>query len=94
MAEPAFTLRLLSPDGTAEEHDTVAVVAPGEMGYLGILAHHAPLVTTLTHGRLVCHQPDGQTRQWTLSGGLLEVRDNVVTVLTSAATHAASATPS
>ena len=83
MAEPAFTLRLLSPDGTAEEHGTVAVVAPGEMGYLGILAHHAPLVTTLTHGRLVCHQPDGQTRQWTLAGGLLEVRQNVVTVLTS-----------
>ena len=94
MAEPAFTLRLLSPDGTAEEHDTVAVVAPGEMGYLGILAHHAPLVTTLTHGRLVCHQPDGQTRQWTLGGGLLEVRDNVVTVLTSAVTHTTSATPS
>ena len=92
MVEPAFTLRLLSPDGTAEEHDTVAVVAPGELGYLGILAHHAPLVTTLTRGNLVCHQPDGQMRQWTLSGGLLEVRDNIVTVLTSTATHAASAT--
>ena len=94
MAAPSFTLRLLSPEGTAEEHDAVAVVAPGEMGYLGILAHHAPLVTTLTRGNLVCHQPDSQMRQWALSGGLLEVRDNIVTVLTSAATHAASATPS
>ena len=83
MAEPTFTLKLLTPDGTTEEHTTVAVVAPGEMGYLGILANHAPLVTTLATGRLVCHQPDGPTRQWTISGGLLEVRQNLVTVLTT-----------
>ena len=83
MAEPAFTLRLLAPDGTKEDFEAVAVTAPGEMGYLGILAHHAPLVTTLAEGRLVCRQPDGQARQWSISGGLLEVRDNLVTVLTT-----------
>ena len=83
MAEPTFTLRLLAPDGTTEDFATVAVTAPGEMGYLGILAHHAPLVTTLTAGRLVCRQPDDRLRQWVISGGLLEVRDNLVTVLTA-----------
>ena len=83
MAEPTFMLKLVLPDGTMEEHVTTAVVAPGEMGYLGILAHHAPLVTTLAVGRLVCRQPDGQARQWSIDGGLLEVRDELVTVLTT-----------
>ncbi len=89
MAEPTFTLRLLAPDGTTEEFETVAVTAPGELGYLGILAHHAPLVTTLAAGRLLCRQPDGHMRQWLIDGGLLEVRDNLVTVLTTGA-HAAA----
>ena len=84
MAEPTFTLRLLSPDGTTEEHDTVAVVAPGEMGYLGILAHHAPLVTTLAAGRLVWRGPDQQSHQREVPGGLLEVRKNIVTIMTGA----------
>ena len=84
MAEPAFTLKLLAPDGSTEEHAVVSVTAPGELGHLGILAHHAPLVTTLAPGRLVWRAPDGQSQQQEIHGGLLEVRDNVVTVLTSA----------
>ena len=88
MAEPTFTLRLLAADGTTEEYDTVAVVAPGEMGYLGILAHHAPLVTTLAPGRLVWRGPDEQSHQQEITGGLLEVRQDRVTVLTASPTAA------
>ena len=83
MAEPAFTLRLLAPDGTTEEHDVVSVTAPGELGYLGILAHHAPLVTTLARGRLIWRGPDGQSHHQEISSGLLEVRNNIATVLTA-----------
>ena len=83
MAEPSFTLRFMSPDGTTEEHAVVSVTAPGEMGYLGILAHHAPLVTTLAAGRLIWRGPDQHAHQQEIPGGLLEVRNNIVTVLTS-----------
>ena len=83
MTEPTFTLKLLAPDGSTDEHAVVAVTAPGELGRLGMLAHHAPLVTTLEPGLLVWRAPDGQTHQQTIPGGLLEVRDNVVTVLAS-----------
>ena len=86
MAEPAFTLKLIAPDGSTKEHAVVAVTAPGELGRLGILAHHAPLVTTLERGLLVWRAPEGPTQQQELPGGLLEVRDNVVIVLASAVT--------
>ena len=88
MAEPVFILRLLAPDGTMEEHDVVSVTAPGELGYLGILAHHVPLVTTLTRGGLIWRAPDGLSHHQEIPGGLLEVRQDRVTVLTASPTAA------
>jgi F-type H+-transporting ATPase subunit epsilon len=60
------------------------VIAPGSEGQLGILPQHAPLMTMLEHGEL-------RTRRGTeemviaISGGFLEVRDDVVTVLADTA---------
>ena len=64
-----------------------SVVAPGEAGELGILPHHAPLLTTLRPGELRVTQ-DGQEHAMAVSGGFLEVLGNQVTVLADAAEHA------
>jgi F-type H+-transporting ATPase subunit epsilon len=56
------------------------VLAPGSEGELGILPHHAPLLTTLSLGVLRVRQ-GGQERAFTIAGGVMEVRPGRVTVL-------------
>ena len=56
------------------------VIAPGSEGEMGILPHHAPLLTGLGSGFLrVRHE--GQEEVFVISGGVMEVRPTVVTVL-------------
>jgi F-type H+-transporting ATPase subunit epsilon len=56
------------------------VVAPGSEGEMGILPHHAPLLTSLKQGILRVRH-DGREEIFVLSGGVMEVRPNLVTVL-------------
>ncbi len=77
-----LTLRVLTSEGLALEEEASSIVALGEPGYLGILANHAPLVTTLRAGKLTWRSP-GATQQARVGDGLLEVAANRVTVLTS-----------
>ena len=64
-----------------------SIVAPGEAGELGILPHHAPLLSVLKPGELRVTQ-DGQEQSIAITGGFLEVLGNKVTVLADAAEHA------
>ena len=82
MAE-AIRLRILIEAGVAVEEEAVSVVAPGEIGYLGMLRNHAPLVTTLQPGTLSWKRADGERRAVRVGTGLLEVAKNHVTLLTS-----------
>ena len=60
------------------------VVAPGADGELGILPSHAPLMTMLGVGELRARRGTEEIAMM-LSGGFLEVRDDVVTVLADVA---------
>ncbi len=63
------------------------VVAHGSEGSLGILPRHAALLTTLAPGELRI-KLGGAEEPLFVSGGFLEVRSNVVTVLADTAEHA------
>ena len=86
MAE-TITLNVLTDAGLALEEQAVSVIAPGEVGYLGMLRNHAPLVTTLKPGMLKWKRPDGEQKTAQLGSGLLEVVRNHVTILTDAVTQ-------
>ncbi|MGE0541282.1 MAG: F0F1 ATP synthase subunit epsilon [Dehalococcoidia bacterium] len=60
------------------------VVAPGSEGQLGILPQHAPLMTMLDPGELLTRRGNEET-VIAISGGFLEVRDDVVTILADTA---------
>jgi F-type H+-transporting ATPase subunit epsilon len=81
MAETPFQLRLVTPQRLVAETEIVFLEAPGSEGYLGVLAHHAPLITTLRPGRLDVRDRSGAMRHYAVSGGFLEVSDNRATVL-------------
>lgn len=67
--------------------DVDIVVAPGTDGEMGILPHHAPLLTTLNYGVLrVRHW--GKEEVFAIAGGVMEVQPDIVTVLADAAESA------
>lgn len=82
MAE-TFHLSLLTPEKSFLEAEVTSITAPGSEGYLGILAHHAPLITALVPGKLTVKTVDGETI-YAVSGGFLEVSDNKATILADA----------
>lgn len=67
-----------------EEDDVDMVVAPGIDGTLGILPHHAPLISVLASGELRVKK-GGSEQALVVFGGFLEVAQDKVTVLADTA---------
>jgi len=67
--------------------DVDLVIVPGSEGQLGILPHHAPLMTTLQMGELRVRK-GGEEFSLAIHGGFLEVRPDRVIVLADAAEKA------
>ncbi|MBB3276669.1 MULTISPECIES: F0F1 ATP synthase subunit epsilon [Pseudoxanthomonas] len=68
--------------------EATLVVATGELGELGIAPKHAPLITRLKPGKVVVTLPNGEHLDFAISGGILEVQPQVVTVLADTAIRA------
>ena len=68
--------------------EATLVVATGELGELGIAPKHAPLITRLKPGKVVVTTPSGEQLDFAISGGILEVQPQVVTVLADTAIRA------
>ena len=75
-------LDVITPDKTAFSGDVNFVVVRTEMGELGILPRHADLVVALELAPLRVDFPDGTRHFMANFGGFLEIKDNVITVVT------------
>jgi len=75
---------IVSQDRTVFEGDVDIVVLPGSAGEMGVLPHHAPILTTLKYG-VVKVRRDGREEIFAVSGGVAEVQPTIVTVLADAA---------
>jgi F-type H+-transporting ATPase subunit epsilon len=64
------------------------VVASGDEGELGIAPRHAPLITRLKPGQVRVISENGEEQFFYVSGGILEVQPQVVTVLADTAIRA------
>jgi len=80
-------LEIVTAEGVVFSDDVEVVVAPGIEGQLGILPHHAPLMTMLLPGELWVRK-GGEEFSLAISGGFLEVRPDRVIVLADAAERA------
>ncbi len=68
--------------------EVVMVVATGEMGELGIAPRHAPLITRLKPGKLVLTLASGEKVDIVVSGGIMEVQPQVISILADTAVRA------
>ncbi|TVQ90765.1 MAG: F0F1 ATP synthase subunit epsilon [Chromatiaceae bacterium] len=79
---------IVSAEGAIHSGSAAMIYAPGEMGELGIAPRHSPLVTRLKPGDVRIEDSNGEMQHYYVSGGLLEVQPNVVTVLADTAIRA------
>jgi len=54
-----FEVSLVTPDGSAFEGEAEMIIVPGQIGEIGVLARHAPLIATLKAGSTRIH-PGGE----------------------------------
>ncbi len=75
---------IVSQDRTVFEGDVDIVVLPGMDGEMGVLPHHAPLLTTLKYGFIKVRTKGSETI-FTVAGGVAEIQPDIVTVLADSA---------
>lgn len=76
-----FHLSIVTPEKSYFEGDIKSLVVPGTEGYLGILSQHAPLITALMPGKIEFRDEHDQVCIMAVSGGFLEVSNNLATIL-------------
>lgn len=64
------------------------VFVTGSQGELGIAAQHTPLLTMIKPGQIRMRHADGSEEVFYISGGMLEVQPNIVTILADTAIRA------
>lgn len=73
---------LVTPDRQVMSEDVYMVVVPGTEGESGIMAGHAPYMTTLKNGAIAVYRTSGgEPEKIMISGGFAEVGDNGLTIL-------------
>jgi F-type H+-transporting ATPase subunit epsilon len=85
-----LTLSIVTPEVLAFDGPVDLVVVPGYDGEVAFLPGHAAYVGLLGAGEIRCHVPSGGTERWFLAGGVVQVVDNVVSVLAETVTPVAS----
>ena len=84
MADLKF--ELVTPDRLVMSDEVYMVVVPGTEGESGILAGHAPYMTTLRDGELAIYRtPNGEPERIPVTGGFAEVSESGLTVLAESA---------
>ena len=79
---------LVTPDRLVMSEDVYMVVVPGTEGESGIMAGHAPYMTTLKNGDIAVYRgANAQPERISVTGGFAEVGDKGLTVLAESATE-------
>jgi F-type H+-transporting ATPase subunit epsilon len=94
MADASQPLRcvIVSPERALLDAPADFVAVPLYDGELGVLAGRAPLIGRLGTGELRLRR-GGTTERFYIDGGFVQVKDNVITVLTAKAIKAADIDP-
>lgn len=73
-------IQVVTPTRTVVDSEADQVELPGELGYLGILPGHAPLITVLKTG-VLSYENAGVERALAITAGFAEISNDKVTVL-------------
>ena len=78
----SLQFQLVTPERQVMSEDVYMVVVPGTEGESGIMAGHAPYMTTLRNGEIAVYRSAGaQPEKIAVTGGFAEMGDKGLTVL-------------
>ena len=83
MAVP-YSLKIITPQGTAYEGTVFHTLLPTEDGFVGVLAHHAPYLVSSGGGKMVVKESVGLERDFRVGPGFFEVNHDRAMFLTQA----------
>lgn len=86
----SLQLTIVTPEQLAFEEAVVSLTVPGEEGYFQVLVDHAPLISTLCPGKLEWVDTSGTRHSYFVSGGIVEVSHNKISVLVDVIESAAN----
>ena len=76
-----YKLDILSPEETTFSGNVKQATFPTTSGLITILAGHTALITTLSQGDIEIEPEEGEKKSIAISGGFLEVSENMVSVV-------------
>jgi F0F1-type ATP synthase epsilon subunit len=85
MANIAFLLEIVTPDGLVVTGKAVYVEAPGEDGRLGVLGGHQPGIIGLSAGRVTARFDGTGDTSWNTGAGVMTVTPDAVSILVQSA---------
>jgi F-type H+-transporting ATPase subunit epsilon len=86
MAE-AFKFELVSPERLLVSEQVESVVIPGAEGEMTVMAHHAPVMTTIKPGVVTVKTAAGKEERYVVFGGFADILPSGCTLLAESATH-------
>jgi len=89
MAKETMQLEVVSAESAIFSGPVKMLIATGSAGELGIFPGHTALLTSLKPGQIKAELEDGSEEVFYMSGGMLEVQPEVVTILADTAVRAA-----
>jgi F-type H+-transporting ATPase subunit epsilon len=85
-----FEVSLVTPDGAAYEGEAEMLIVPGQIGEIGVLARHAPLIATLKAGSTRIHPGGGaEVLEFATGPGFFQMLHDRAIALVDAAVNAA-----
>ena len=73
---------LVTPERLVRSEEVYMVVVPGTEGDFGVLASHAPVMSTIRNGELAVYRSQGaEPERISIEGGFAEFNDKGLTVL-------------
>jgi F-type H+-transporting ATPase subunit epsilon len=84
-AHDSLRLVLVTPETTLVDEPVSALRFPLYDGQIGVLPGRAPLIGRLGYGELNLTQSDGSQISYFIDGGFVQVKENVVSILTDRA---------
>lgn len=85
---PDLHFELVTPEKLIRADDVHMVVVPGSEGDFGVLAGHAPFMSTIRDGEIAIYKTQGaEPERIAIEGGFAEVSDQGLTVLAEKAGH-------
>ena len=76
-----MNLQIITPDKRVFDGEVKLVQVPGSKGSFQVLKNHAPIISTLEPGKVKIIDAGDKTSFVTISGGVIEVRNNRIIIL-------------